>query len=109
AALVLLGREPPSHWTPPLPDLRSRLAVLPIARIERPDDALLRALLHAAFRRRGLAVGDRVVGYLVARMPRDYASVETVAAALDRASLARRSPVTTTLAAALFGWGGSAW
>src|ERR1700761_2755002 len=42
---LLPGRKPPNRWKVKLPDLRSRLATLPVAEIGSPDDMLLEALL----------------------------------------------------------------
>ena len=70
-------------------------------RIEPPDDALLAALLVKQLADRQLRVEAEVVHYLVARMERSFAAVRALAAALDRASLRARRPVTLGLARAV--------
>ena len=98
-ALLLTGREAPARWPVRLPDLASRLAALPVARIAPPDDALLSAVLVKLAADRGLALRPAVVTYLVRRMERSFAAADRLIAALDRASLAARRPVSERLAA----------
>lgn len=96
--VLIAAREPPARWTIALPDLRSRLAALPAVAIGAPDDALLRAVVLKLFRDRQLHVGAEVVDYLLSRMERSLSTAQMVVAALDRASLAGRRPITTVLA-----------
>jgi chromosomal replication initiation ATPase DnaA len=103
-ALLVVAREPvagPAHhagWRIALPDLASRLgAALPLT-IAAPDDLLLRALIGEHARRRGLAVGEAVLDWLLPRIERSHAAAETLVATLDRLSLERKAPVTIALA-----------
>lgn len=98
-SLVITGREAPARWPLRLPDLRSRLEATEVARLEPPDDALLAAVLVKLFADRQLPVGPGVIQYLVSRMDRSFAAAEALVAALDRAGLAGRRPVTARLAA----------
>lgn len=98
-SLVVTGREAPARWPLRLPDLRSRLEATEVARLEPPDDALLAAVLVKLFADRQLPVGPGVIQYLVSRMDRSFAAAEALVAALDRAGLAGRRPVTARLAA----------
>ncbi len=95
---LIAGREPPARWSIGLPDLASRLAALPAVAIGAPDDGLLGAVIAKLFRDRQLHVGAEVVDYLVARMERSLSAAQTIVAALDRAALAGRRPVTVALA-----------
>ena len=97
-SLLLSGREPPARWPVTLPDLASRLEATPPARLEPPDDALLGAVLVKLFADRQIAVEPDLVQYLLPRMERSFAAAEATVAALDRAGLARRRPVTARLA-----------
>lgn len=97
-ALLLTGREPPARWAVQLPDLRSRLATIPLAMIGPPDDILLEALLVKLFADRQLRISDDVPIYLAMRMERSFASARALAAAIDKASLAGRRPINTALA-----------
>ena len=101
---MVSGREPPARWPMRLPDLASRLGAAAVARLEPPDDALLAAVLVKLFADRQLAVAPELIGYLVSRMDRSFAAAEALVAALDRAGLAGRRPITARLAAeVLFG------
>jgi chromosomal replication initiation ATPase DnaA len=42
--MIMVVDEVPPAWEIGLPDLRTRLAITPIARIEQPDDALFRSI-----------------------------------------------------------------
>ncbi|KUR80332.1 ATPase [Novosphingobium sp. Fuku2-ISO-50] len=103
-ALLLVARYPvvsapdSTGWHIALPDLASRLgAALPLM-IGAPDDALLRALLGEHARRRGLALGEAVLDWLLPRIERSHAAAEALIMTLDRLSLERKAPVTLALA-----------
>lgn len=98
-SLMVSGRRAPSRWTIRLPDLASRMAATTVAKLEAPDDALLAALLVKHFADRQVAVGPGLIDYLVPRIERSSAAAEAVVAALDRAGLAGRRPLTPRLAA----------
>ncbi|HLI21649.1 MAG TPA: DNA replication protein, partial [Stellaceae bacterium] len=62
------------------------------------DDALLAAVLVKLFGDRQLRIGEEVIAYLLPRIERSFASAQEIVAALDRAALAGRRPVTVKLA-----------
>ncbi len=97
-SLLLTSRRAPARWDVALPDLRSRLAAAQAVAIDRPDDALVGAVLAKRFRDRQLVVADDVVAYLVARMERSFAAIGGTVAALDALSLAERRAITVPLA-----------
>lgn len=105
--LLLLSREAPARWAVPLPDLASRLRATTAVAIGPPGDGLLAALLAKLFADRQLRVAPDVQAWLLARLPREAASLAEAVARLDRAALAARTAVTRPLArAALAGWEG---
>lgn len=83
-----------------LPDFRSRLKALPLATIEPPDDALLRAVLVKLFADRQLTVEPQLVDYVLVRMERSMLAAERFVAAADRRALALQRRVTRAIAAA---------
>ena len=97
-SLLLTHRQAPSQWAVDLPDLRSRLAALPVALLEQPDDGLLRAILVKKFSARQVRVGADLLDYLLARCERSAASIEAMAELLDSAALAQGKPITLPLA-----------
>jgi len=96
--ILLTGRLPPARWPVGLRDLGSRLAALPSVEIKPPDDKMLTALFRKLFRDRQLDVPGELILYLVQRIERSCAAVAAAVETLDRASLARRRPVTLPLA-----------
>jgi hypothetical protein len=92
--LVMVADEAPPAWSPALPDLRTRLAVTPVARIGPPDDQLFAALLRRLFADRGLHLPDEALRYAVARVTRDYWTAERVVEAIDRFAIAERARLT---------------
>jgi len=107
-SLLVTGREPPARWPLRLPDLASRLAVAPVARLELPDDDLLAAVLAKLFADRQLVVAPEVVRYLAVRIDRALAAAERVVTAIDRTGLAERRPVSLRLAGDVLAAGGHA-
>ena len=97
-SLLLLSRTPASRMKWRLPDLASRLRTVTVAKLEPPDDAILRQLLEKYFVARQLAISLPVLDYMVSRMERSFQAVQTIAAAMDRRSLAERRNLTLPLA-----------
>ncbi|MBL8652140.1 MAG: chromosomal replication initiator DnaA [Sphingopyxis sp.] len=95
--LLIIADAPPGDWNIQLPDLRSRLAAVPVLAIGEPDDCLARDLIEALFAQRGIALAPGVASYIVPRMERSYAMIHRVVAALDAASLERRGGIGVRL------------
>ena len=89
--LVMVVDEVPPAWSIVLPDLRTRIAVTPIARIAEPDDVLFKALLRLLFADRGLHVADEPLRFISDRVERTYYNAERVVAAIDRFAMADRA------------------
>lgn len=100
-SLLLVHRAPPAQWRSRLPDLRSRLAALPVAALEQPDDALLRAILVKKFSAQQLRVSAEVLDFILSRCERSAASVEAMAERLDAAALAQGKSISLALARAV--------
>ncbi len=99
--LLLTGREPPNRWKIALPDLRSRLATLPVAEIGSPDEFLLEALLVKLFADRQLRIGPDVITYALPRIDRSFAAVHDLVQRLDEAALEGGRAVTVPLVRAV--------
>lgn len=78
-------------WSVKLPDLRTRLAVTPVARILQPDDALFAALIELLFADRGLHIPGDALRFIAGRVHRDYLTAEQVVEAVDRFAIAERA------------------
>ena len=81
-------------WSVKLPDLRTRLAATPVARIHQPDDALFAALIELLFADRGLHIPGEALRFITERVHRDYLSIERVVEAIDRFAIAERARLT---------------
>jgi chromosomal replication initiation ATPase DnaA len=93
-AVLLTGTAAPRDWPSRSADLASRLAGLPVARLEEPDEALLEALLRTAVRARFLELSAEAAAYLAVRMERTGRAVEPLAVALDTGLADRRRAIT---------------
>ncbi len=98
--LLLTGRTAPNLWDAKLPDLRSRLATLPVAEISEPDDHLLMVLLVKLFADRQLQVDLAVVDYIIRRIERSFTAAKELVDAIDRDALADKRKITKALAKA---------
>jgi len=97
-ALFLTSSAPPAKWDLMLPDLKSRLATIPIAELQSPDDTLLAGLLVKQFQDRQIQVDPKVIAYLINRLERSFESVMEAVDALDRAALKGKTRITVPLA-----------
>lgn len=95
--LLLTAHQPPARWPVSLPDLRSRLATVPLAMVHPPDDSLLGALLLKLFADRQLQVTPDVIAFIVARMDRSFDGARAVVGRIDAASLAQHRRITVPL------------
>ncbi|MBV8594512.1 MAG: chromosomal replication initiator DnaA [Caulobacteraceae bacterium] len=98
AGLLLTARADPRDWTVALPDLRSRLNALSVARLHPPDDLLLTGLLRKFFRERHIRPDDDLLSYLVRRIERSAAGAKAIVAQIDEAASASKREVTRALA-----------
>lgn len=98
-SILLTSRADPGDIAVRLPDLRSRLRALPLARIEPPDVALLNGVLIKLFADRQLEIEPHVVAHLSRHMERSMAMAIRVVAAADRLALAMHRRVTRAVAA----------
>lgn len=109
-AVLLAGCEAPARWTVTLPDLRSRLAALPVAQLGEPDEALMEVILRRICREQFIQLSDDAARYLARRMPRTFAAARRLAAAIEADLVKAAKPVTLAAARralerAQAGWG----
>ena len=97
--ILIASEADPAQWRVALPDLASRLKALPVARLDPPDDALLRGVMVKLFADRQLTVEESVVSYLMLRMPRSLEAARALVAEIDSVALVEKSAVTRGLAA----------
>lgn len=110
-AVLIVGATPPSAWATQLPDLRSRLASLPVAKLGEPDEALMDVVLRRICREQFIHLSDDAARYLARRLPRTFAAARQLVAALDASLVKAAKPVTLpaarkALERAQAAWGG---
>ncbi|HEX4762664.1 MAG TPA: DnaA/Hda family protein [Sphingomicrobium sp.] len=92
--LIMVADEVPPAWSPALPDLKTRLAVTPVTRIDLPDDKLFAALIQLFFADRGLHIPADALRFMADRLHRDYWTAERSVEAVDRFAIAERARLT---------------
>ena len=100
--ILLLSSIPVGQMNWCLPDLRSRMRAVNLARIGPPNDELLYELLNKYFLERQMAAPPEMLAYIVSRMERSFASVQVIANAVERHSIAKKKPLSVILARAAF-------
>ncbi len=94
--VLAAGHAPPAQL-PLREDLRSRLAWGLVYEVRPLGDEERTAFLRGEAVRRGIALGDDVVAFLLTRMRRDLRSLTTVVDRLDRYSLETKRAITLPL------------
>jgi chromosomal replication initiation ATPase DnaA len=82
-AVLLVSTHAPQGWHVAIPDLRSRLNALAVARLGEPDEALMEVVLRRICREQFIQLSDDAARYLARRLPRTFAAAHQMAAALD--------------------------
>jgi chromosomal replication initiation ATPase DnaA len=82
-AVLLVAGSGPADWRVAIPDLRSRLNALAVARLGEPDEALMEVVLRRICREQFIQLSDDAARYLARRLPRTFAAAHHMAAALD--------------------------
>lgn len=94
AALLYTASASPDALPLALPDLRSRLAQCTRVLLPMLDDDGRREVLRTRARRRGLAVDDAALDWLLRRVGRDLGGLARLFDRLDRAALAAQRRLT---------------
>lgn len=93
-AVLLAALSPPAAWQVAIPDLKSRLNAMPVARLGEPDEALMEVVLRRICREQFIQLSDDAARYLVRRLPRTFAAAHRMAAALDAGLVRGARPVS---------------
>jgi len=97
-SMLLTSRVPPGELAIGLADLRSRLRALPLVTIDKPDEALLKAVLVKQFADRQLIVEPHVITHIALHMEQSMEAAAKIVADIDRAAMAAHRKVTRALA-----------
>lgn len=97
--LLLTGTHSPKEWSVDLPDLKSRLANVPISTLSDPDDVTLELIMRKLFDDQGRGVSRDLVTYLLAYQDRSVTAMKGLITELDRAASQNKSDLTKSFAA----------
>lgn len=81
-----------------LPDLRSRMNIVPALEIKAPDDDLLMALLVKLFMDRQITPSQELLSYLLNNMQRSFSYARKLVEEIDNISLARKRAISINIA-----------
>lgn len=81
-----------------LPDLRSRMNIVPALEIRAPDDDLLMVLLVKLFTDRQITPTPELLNYLLCNMQRSFSFARKLVEEIDNISLARKRAVSIAIA-----------
>jgi chromosomal replication initiation ATPase DnaA len=82
-AVLVLSRQPPSHWPFDLADLRSRLQAIATESLKAPEQKLLAQLIVRYAAAKGFKLDEPAATYLAARIPRTFEAAKAVTACLE--------------------------
>ena len=96
---LITSRTWPLEWDIKLPDLLSRLRAAQVIELYEPDDYLLKQVIVKLFADRQIMIDEKIVEYCTLRMERSLDTASRLVAAIDAEALARKVPISRTIAA----------
>ena len=94
--VLAAGHAPPAQLAL-REDLKTRLAWGLVYELKALSDEERAVYLRAEARRRGMRLGDEIIGYLLTHLRRDLPTLTGILDRLDRASLEQKRPITLPL------------
>lgn len=95
--ILFTARHAPARMHFKLPDLQSRLNIIPSIAISEPDDELLSALIVKLFMDRQIVISLDIVNYIVVNMQRSFAYAHKLVAEIDNISLAYKRAISIAI------------
>lgn len=96
--ILFTSDKAPARINFSLPDLRSRMNIVPIYEIKEPDDNLLMALLLKLFSDRQITPTPELLNYLLKNMRRSFSYARKLVEEIDNISLERKRAVSIAIA-----------
>lgn len=103
--IVFTGRRPPDSLAGTESYLSSRLRWGMTAALNPIDDAATARIIRKLGQDVGLDIPDKIIDYLITRVPRDYDSIKDSVLRIDRESYLKKQKVSLKLAKAALGLG----
>ena len=95
--ILFTATEAPARINFSLPDLRSRMNIIPSVEIKAPDDGLLSALLVKLSMDRQLSISPEQINFILNNMQRSFDYARKLVAEIDNISLAQKKAVSIPL------------
>ena len=95
--ILFTAEDAPARMRFKLPDLQSRLNMVPTIAIEEPDDEMLTMLVVKMFNDRQIMISPVVLNYIIRNMQRSFSYARRLVEEVDMISLARKRAVTVPL------------
>ena len=95
--ILFTSQQAPARLNFHLPDLRSRMNIVPSAAINEPDDEMLSALFLKLFTDRQITVAPEVINYMLHNTQRSFAYACKLVAEIDNISLAKKRAVSIAI------------
>ena len=92
--ILFTSQLAPARMRFPLPDLQSRLNIVPSIEIKAPDDDLLSCLIVKLFMDRQIMVSPEIINYIIANMQRSFSFARKLVEETDKISLSRKRAVS---------------
>ncbi len=99
SGVLLTSRQPVNSWSVMLPDLRSRLANIPVVTMSEPDEDILEPITRKLFEDLGREVRSDLVTYICCHYERSVPAVARLVADIDLAARENKRDVTRSFVA----------
>ncbi len=91
--LIIVSEQPFNEVNFSLNDLKSRSKNCLIAKIEKPDDDLIKILLSKSFSDKQISVNNKLIDFIVKRIPRSYGKIFEFIYKIDEISLKKKKSI----------------
>ncbi len=95
--ILFTSQQAPARLKFHLPDLQSRMNIVPSVAINEPDDEMLSALFLKLFTDRQITVAPEVINYMLHNTQRSFAYACKLVAEIDNISLAKKRAVSIAI------------
>lgn len=95
--ILFTAQQAPARIKFTLPDLQSRLNIVPAVQIGEPDDEMLSALILKLFSDRQLTVSPEIITYMLNNMQRSFSYCNKLIEEIDNISLARKRAISINI------------
>tara|TARA_B100000900_G_scaffold339650_1_gene302194 strand:- start:697 stop:1377 length:681 start_codon:yes stop_codon:yes gene_type:complete len=91
--LLVVSEKPINEFNFSLKDLESRSKNCLIAKIGQPDDELIRVLLSKSFSDKQILINNKLIDYMLKRIPRSYGKIFEFIYKIDEISLKKKKSI----------------